>query len=141
MIQCFKNSQMIVHSTAHQKCSCNYMHPPYDSVEKTKISYGMDNVPTYVVVNVEFETSLLHCLLDPFTVTGISGWLSTPLAVIQETADLVVSTSTFLLRTEPIHPSRGFTGTLGNRKGTPCYIHETVANLIWISRILMSPWL
>ena len=61
---------------------------------------------THVLVDVEFEASLLYCLLYALAVAGIAGWLSTPLPVLKETTDLVVSTPPFFLCAEPIHPTR-----------------------------------
>ena len=61
---------------------------------------------THVVVDVEFEASLLDRLLYALAVAGVPGRLSTPLPVLEETTDLVVSTPPFFLRAEPIHPTR-----------------------------------
>lgn len=57
-------------------------------------------------IDVELQLALGYRLLDAFAVASIAGWPRAALGVVQETADLVVTTLRFFFRTKSVH--RGF---------------------------------
>ncbi len=58
---------------------------------------------TYAVINVEFESALLHGFLDAFAVAGVSGPARASLPVLHEAAHLVVPSGVAAVPVRPAH--------------------------------------